>query len=79
VALNNDEHLTLLFVTHNLGIAARYATHVALLHAGSLLAGPRGELLTSTNLARVYGIDAAPHLALVSPTPTLAQPLGAIA
>jgi ABC-type Mn2+/Zn2+ transport system ATPase subunit len=79
MALNHEEHLTFLFVTHNVGIAARYATHVALLHAGALLTGLRDELLTSTNLARVFGIDATPHLALVSPIPTLAQPRGDIA
>lgn len=76
VALNKEEQLTLLFVTHNVGIAARYATHVALLHAGNLLAGPRSNLLTATNLAHIYGIDAAPHLALVSSTAPFAQPQG---
>jgi ABC-type Mn2+/Zn2+ transport system ATPase subunit len=56
-ALNKEERLTLLFVTHNVGIAARYASHAGLLYAGNLLAGPRREVLTADNLTRVYGIN----------------------
>lgn len=56
--LNKEDRLTLLFVTHNISVAARYATHVGLLHAGRLLAGPRQQVLTATNLARMYGVNA---------------------
>lgn len=56
VALNKEEQQTLLFVTHNVAIAARYATHVALLHSRTVLAGPRHLVLTPSNVARVYGI-----------------------
>lgn len=58
VALNKEEGLTLLFVTHNVGIAARYASHVGLLSSGNLLSGPRRQVLTADNLARIYGINA---------------------
>jgi ABC-type Mn2+/Zn2+ transport system ATPase subunit len=57
VALNKEEGLTLLFVTHNVGIAARYATHVGLLYSGNLLSGPRQQVFTAANLARIYGIN----------------------
>lgn len=53
--LNREEALTLLFVTHNVGIAARHATHVGLLHSGTLLAGLRQRMLTADNLTLVYG------------------------
>lgn len=69
-ALNKEEGLTILFVTHNVGIAARYATHVALLYSGRVLAGSRSHTLTAANLARIYGVDAVPHLALVPPQDT---------
>lgn len=58
VALNKEERQTLLFVTHNVSIAMRYATHVGLLYSGKMLAGPRHLVLTPNNLARIYGISA---------------------
>jgi ABC-type Mn2+/Zn2+ transport system ATPase subunit len=55
VALNHTEQQTILFVTHNVELATRYATHVGLLHSGQILAGPRETVLTTSNLARIYG------------------------
>lgn len=57
VALNKAEQQTLLFVTHNVAIAARYATHVGLLHSRTVLAGPRHLVLTPSNVARIYGLE----------------------
>jgi ABC-type Mn2+/Zn2+ transport system ATPase subunit len=37
--LNRQEQHTVLFVTHNIALAARYARHVAFFHAGSVVAG----------------------------------------
>jgi zinc transport system ATP-binding protein len=54
--LNRKEHLTLLFVTHYLAIAARYATHLAIFHSGRVEVGPRQEMLTRDALERVYGV-----------------------
>jgi ABC-type cobalamin/Fe3+-siderophores transport system ATPase subunit len=56
VDLNRKERLTLFFVAHDITMAARYATHVLLLHAGSAVAGPVREVLTPHHLARVYGV-----------------------
>lgn len=53
--LNQAEQQTILFVTHNLELAKRYATHVGLLYSGQMLAGPRQEILTPDNLVRIYG------------------------
>ena len=36
--LNRQEQHTVLFVTHNIALAARYATH-GFLHAGSVVSG----------------------------------------
>jgi ABC-type Mn2+/Zn2+ transport system ATPase subunit len=55
--LNQQEQLTILFVTHNIAIAARYATHLAFFHAGTVLAGSREEVLNRHTLAHAYGID----------------------
>lgn len=55
--LNRDQGLTALIVTHDLQIAARYASHVALFHGGGVTAGPREEVLSSQSLARVYGLS----------------------
>ncbi|HXG17749.1 MAG TPA: ABC transporter ATP-binding protein [Methylomirabilota bacterium] len=78
-ALNKQEGLTILFVTHNVGIAARYATHVALLYSGRVLAGPRAHVLTTHNLTRIYGVDAAPHLALIPTDAPLQSRTGDVA
>ena len=54
--LNRKDHLTLLFVTHALAIAARYATHVAIFHSKRVETGPHREMLTREALERVYGV-----------------------
>jgi ABC-type Mn2+/Zn2+ transport system ATPase subunit len=54
--LHQREGVTLLFVTHDVALAARYATHVMLLRAGSMVTGPAREMLTPHHLARVYGV-----------------------
>ncbi|MGH7966754.1 MAG: metal ABC transporter ATP-binding protein [Candidatus Binatia bacterium] len=56
VALHRDQGLTVLLVTHEFALAARYATHVALAHTGTVLAGPRQEVLTESNLEWLYGM-----------------------
>jgi ABC-type Mn2+/Zn2+ transport system ATPase subunit len=56
VDLRRTAPLTILFVTHNVGIAARYATHVALFHAGRVVAGERRAILNAQALARTYGV-----------------------
>ena len=43
-----------LFVTHDLALAERYATHVGLVAQGGVLAGPRAEVLTQANLEHLY-------------------------
>jgi ABC-type Mn2+/Zn2+ transport system ATPase subunit len=55
-ALHRQDHQTVLFVTHNLAIAARYATHIALFHAGDITAGPRQDVLQRQTLERSYGV-----------------------
>jgi ABC-type Mn2+/Zn2+ transport system ATPase subunit len=53
--LNSTENLTLLFVTHDIDLAAHHATHVALAGAGTVLAGRREEVLTPGHLACAFG------------------------
>lgn len=53
--LNRNEGVTILFVTHDLQIAAHRATHIALFRSGRVLSGPRHVMLTEERLADVYG------------------------
>ncbi len=53
--LNQGENLTLLFVTHDVAIAARYATDIALFHSRTVESGTREKMLDRDTLERVYG------------------------
>jgi len=57
--LRREERLTLLFVTHKLRIAARYASHVALFKGGSARTGPRDRVLEPTELEAAFGVPLA--------------------
>lgn len=54
-SLHQEEESTILFVTHHIDIAARYATHVALTCEGRLTAGGREEVLQAEILRRAFG------------------------
>ncbi len=60
--IHEREHNTCLFVTHNLGLAERYATHIGLVAQGTVIAGPKSEVLNEANLDRVYGRGQRIHL-----------------
>ncbi len=57
--MSRNEGLTVIFVTHQLALAARFATHVALIHGGRATAGTREAMLHPDLLARVYGVPIA--------------------
>ncbi len=54
--LNREHGITVVFVTHDLPIAARRATHVALFRQGRVVAGPVAEAFTAENLERTFGV-----------------------
>ena len=54
--LNRDQRLTVILVSHDLAVAARYGTHLALVHDGGVEAGPTREILHAGRLARAYGV-----------------------
>jgi ABC-type Mn2+/Zn2+ transport system ATPase subunit len=54
--LNRTERLTMILVTHDLAIAARYGTHLALVHDGGVEAGTTREILQPGRLARAYRV-----------------------
>jgi ABC-type Mn2+/Zn2+ transport system ATPase subunit len=56
--LNRDDALTLLVVTHDVRLVARYASHVALVHERRVVAGPREAVLDRDRLAAVFGVGA---------------------
>ncbi len=60
--IHRQENNTCLFVTHNLSLAERHATHIGLVAQGTLIAGPKAEVLNESNLDRVYGRGQRIHL-----------------
>jgi ABC-type Mn2+/Zn2+ transport system ATPase subunit len=54
--LNRQELLTVVFVTHDLTLAARYASHVALFHQGTVEGGPIATAMNPERLKRTYGV-----------------------
>jgi ABC-type Mn2+/Zn2+ transport system ATPase subunit len=52
----NRAGMTLLFVTHELALPARFASHVALFHAGGVRVGPRAEVLTVAEIERAFEV-----------------------
>ncbi len=67
--LNRERGLTVMFVTHAVGLTARFGTHVAIFGRGRVRAGPRSEILTRANLQEAYGmpLDIAPGDGLALP------------
>jgi len=56
--LHRTDQLTILFVTHDLDLAFRHASHVALFANARVVGGPRKEILHRDNLERIYGPSA---------------------
>lgn len=54
--LNREQRLTLVFVTHNLTLAFRHATHAAIFHGGAVNAGTAETIITGANLEQAYGM-----------------------
>jgi len=55
--LNKEKGITVIFVTHDLDIAANHSSHVALFRGGRALTGPTRELLTSENHSDTFGVS----------------------
>jgi ABC-type Mn2+/Zn2+ transport system ATPase subunit len=56
VDINEQEKLTMVFVTHDLAIAARHGSHFALFHNGTITAGSGTHVLHGDLLQRTYGL-----------------------
>jgi zinc transport system ATP-binding protein len=54
--LHEREGITIVFVTHDLAIAARHGTHFALFHDGTVTAGPEAEVLHGDMLQKTFGL-----------------------
>jgi iron complex transport system ATP-binding protein len=74
--LADDRDMAVVVVTHDVNLAARYSTHVLLMHDGRVAAcGPPAEVITPAVLEPVYGLKltrlcdaAAPHRAWIVPS-----------
>ncbi|MGH8508074.1 MAG: metal ABC transporter ATP-binding protein [Gammaproteobacteria bacterium] len=53
--LNRDRNLTVICVSHDLGIAEKYGSHVCLVANGGIRAGVTSEMLRSDELAGAFG------------------------
>jgi ABC-type Mn2+/Zn2+ transport system ATPase subunit len=72
-ARRREAGTAIVFVTHNVSIAAHLATHVALVRDGGAEVGPAAEILRPDRLERAYGGPVA-----IVPIPGLAAtPAGA--
>lgn len=54
-ALYRHDRVSLMFITHDVAMAARYGTHAILLRGGKGVAGPIQTTLTSHHLEQTYG------------------------
>jgi ABC-type cobalamin/Fe3+-siderophores transport system ATPase subunit len=54
--LRRTQALTLVFVTHDVEVAARYGTHLALVSGGRVRAGLARDILTADVLRDVFGV-----------------------
>ena len=59
--LNRNENLTVLFITHDLALAARFCTHTALFINGFVRTGSCQVVLNSEDLERAYGVPVWVH------------------
>ncbi len=57
--LYRNDQISLMFITHDVAMAARYGTHAILLHGGKATAGPMQTTLTSPHLEQTYGAKVA--------------------
>lgn len=73
---NRDEGLTVVFVTHDVSVAAHFATHVALVHGRAADVGPKAQLLKPDLLERAYGAPVT-IVPLVGMEPARPAPIGA--
>ncbi len=54
--LYRDFNVTVVFVTHDLNIAAEHATHLAFFRNGQVVAGPKEQVLTGERLRATFGV-----------------------
>lgn len=59
--LNRNENLTILFITHDLALAARFCTHTALFINGVVRTGSCQIVLNSEDLGKAYGVPVWVH------------------
>jgi ABC-type cobalamin/Fe3+-siderophores transport system ATPase subunit len=57
--LNQKEGLTPVFVTHDLTLAARYGSHIALFYNGCVHPGPASTNMNPQELQRTFGVPVA--------------------
>jgi ABC-type Mn2+/Zn2+ transport system ATPase subunit len=53
---NRTRGLTILYVTHKVALARQYGSHVCLFTGGSVIAGPREDVMRPANLEVTYGV-----------------------
>jgi len=56
--LNTGQDLTVIFVTHDINLAAQHADRIILLYSGKIYAiGKPAEVITAANIKEVYDVD----------------------
>lgn len=58
-SLTKDKNITVIMISHDLNIAAKYADSIIMMHEGKIYSvGTPEEVITEDNLRTVYGVDA---------------------
>ena len=55
--LNKEKKITVLMVSHDVGVVGCWANRVACLNRRLICQGPPQEVLTPSNLNHIYGVD----------------------
>ncbi len=71
-SLNETRGMTVLCISHDLNLAARYCKRLIMLHEGRVAAdGPPQAVLTRENVSRVFGVAARVQIHPVTGTPVI--------
>ncbi|HNY12550.1 MAG TPA: ATP-binding cassette domain-containing protein [Candidatus Wallbacteria bacterium] len=55
IDLKKTQNMTVIVVTHNINLAARHGSHVAMFSGGGIISGPGKEILNEKNIIKTYG------------------------
>lgn len=55
IDLKKEQNMTVIVITHNINLAARHGSHIAMFSGGRVISGPEKEILNEKNIIKTYG------------------------